>query len=115
MQYANEGPLMEDVVQPGLEWWFDPHTPGKPIWAVIRVNDWGEISVLDIDGRLHLFDDLEKARMWLREDEYQAFTDLDRQQQIDDQLSASNYPPDTGYNADLLPWMRQQAGCDNPR
>ncbi len=100
---------MAGIIQAGLEWWLDISIPGHRNWAVIRVNDHGEISVLAIDGRLMLFETLENARLWLRENQYQCYS-LQQAADISERLLDQPYlcPPQRGYNSDLLVWMREQ-------
>ena len=105
---------MTATITPGLDWGLDRAMPEHPVWAVIRINDHEEISVLGIDGCLHMFECLAGARLWLRENKYECFKQLQENELAEYRLdSAIRCPPLRGYNCDLLFWMREQRGINS--
>lgn len=60
-----------------IEWWLDGSGYPRLLWALLRVCDHGEVTLLDADGRLNGFESYEEAAAWLSEDEYERLDDLD--------------------------------------
>lgn len=78
-----------------LEWWLDESSLPRLTWARLRpMFDRGLVAVLDCDGKLWMFDGLEEARRWLREEEYESLADLKADGLVDPDLQ-----PPAGFGA----------------
>lgn len=61
--------------EPHVGWWLDESALPRLIWArLMRAEDG--FLVQDADGKLHLFETIFDAVTWLREDEYELFSEL---------------------------------------
>ncbi|MEP0940167.1 MAG: hypothetical protein ABJH63_10675 [Rhizobiaceae bacterium] len=70
------------------QWWLDGSALPDLIWARCFQGQDGTF-VQTIDGSLHLFENEAQAVAWLREDEYENYSDL----RADGEISAKFQPP----------------------
>ncbi len=85
-----------------VSWWLDASAlPGRELWARLRVTADGRADVLDCDGRVQQFGNLEEAEHWLREDEYAPLREF-----VDDgDIPGDTTVPTGGDDLELLKGM----------
>jgi hypothetical protein len=82
----SEGPKHINVT-----WWLDASAlPERLLWARLEQLP-AEAVVKDCDGNVHRFQDVDQARLWLLEDEYEQLSNL---------LSDGNLAPGTSPPSD---------------
>mgnify|MGYP000477618932 CR=1 FL=1 len=91
-------------------WWVDLKAYPHLIWAHLRINDHGEITVLTVQGAMHEFETIEGAQDYLRAQAYHPVDEIPAAELALLGLRALTPPPATGYFKDLLPLMRKDAG-----
>jgi hypothetical protein len=84
-----------------VEWWLDASAFPELFWARLTAYEDGSAQVFDLNGRHHPFDSVEKARLWLAEDEYESLDGLIREGTLDSSVA----PPSGLTDRDLLPQM----------
>jgi hypothetical protein len=88
-------------------WWLGPTALPDLHWARLRVFDGGTAEVLDLDGKIHPFDTEQAARLWLLEDEYESFENLDDEHLANAGLSKADLvPPTAQAPLALVPLLR---------
>ncbi len=64
-------------------WWLMASSFPNLNWARMRVLSSTKVDVLDMDGNYHEFLDIDSARMWLLEDEFVEFKNIDSEDEIE--------------------------------
>ena len=90
-------------------WWLDASAlPARLLWARLDVFADGSASVLDLDGRYHLFAERASAVLWLAEDEYESLAGL----VADGSVGPGVAPPVAASDRQLVPLMVARADAE---
>lgn len=69
-----------------LEWWLDDAALPDLIWARLLPGQDG-ILIYTADGKLSVFETLDEAIGWLRQDEYETFAQLKSDGEVSEKLT----------------------------
>ena len=98
------------VEAPAESWWLMECSLPDLNWARLRVARDGSAEVFDCDGKTHRFPSDAAARLWLAEDEFVAFDDLEAAELVEQGLDPSRVrPPSGASDTALLPLMYVKA------
>ncbi len=110
--FGNARPGLTKMTATAPVWWVDLKAYPHVIWAHLRINDHGEITVLTVQGAMHEFDALDEAISYLRAQAYRPAAEIASAELALMGIDTLTPPPETGYFTDLLPLMRQAAGLE---